>query len=763
MAYTQPGIAASIRQAKGTSNVGRNLKTIDVSKGISSIIRGEETIKERSTTPNKSRTVSTPLKSTQPKQPQIIKTEIISKPKTSPIQGMESFKQNVKELVTQRKPPTTPLMTMPNKPSAYSLIGRQQIQSGAITLLSKPSKKETAFEKKVESIQQYDIARGERAARTQEIFRATQIPGLQAMPLAGESYGARLGREVLATPANIVFGLGELGISTARKLSLAGQTALRGDVKSVGGFFGKAAKETPSTVIKSFDPRQPTGLINIGLVAVGVKSTAAARASVRAVTPSKGSVKLIGTKQYTKGKTLFGVEKGTFKSKSGQTVRFDIRTQIKDGGKGQYKVRLKTPSNKILNVKTGKLYVDSIIKPVKTKTGRTTPGKFKIEQTTKIKPKGKLSVLEQQKAQLYQFNIRGAGGKKIIFKEELLSQTKLSKGLFTKRTKSRRLSTKKALGKQIQESRILLSEKTARIDPLKISKTTARATAKTIKGITPTKLLLSKKAESTIFGGGSGFKYGYKGIGDVIGKPENLFPSTPKPSTRTTSKPIVRTTPKPTSPSYLQIKSSTILATTKPTKVTPIYQTPTKPNSVVSIQKLTLPKPTTTTQSGKVSTPRSDFISRAKFDSIINTKIDAISKPKPISEPKPYAGIDPITEPVPRVVTDYIVTTEPIISDKIKPFKPPKPPKPIIPVRTPRLPFGEFPTIKPSFPPIWANLPGGGGGYQTYRIPKMGKILGGRYTPSLVAKAYNIKGKKKKRLTGLEIRPITNNKINKVI
>ena len=38
-----------------------------------------------------------------------------------------------------------------------------------------------------------------------------------------------------------------------------------------------------------------------------------------------------------------------------------------------------------------------------------------------------------------------------------------------------------------------------------------------------------------------------------------------------------------------------------------------------------------------------------------------------------------------------------------------------------------------------------------------------KYTPSLVAKAYNIKGKKKKRLTGLEIRPITNNKINKVI
>jgi len=50
-------------------------------------------------------------------------------------------------------------------------------------------------------------------------------------------------------------------------------------------------------------------------------------------------------------------------------------------------------------------------------------------------------------------------------------------------------------------------------------------------------------------------------------------------------------------------------------------------------------------------------------------------------------------------------------------------------------------------------LPGGGGGYAGWSWKKKSKRRT-KYQPSLVAVGQKIKGKKPKRLTGLEIRPM---------
>ena len=162
--------------------------------------------------------------------------------------------------------------------------------------------------------------------------------------------------------------------------------------KSTLGELGATAVKTPEVVVKSFDPRTPEGVINIGLTLFAIKSIGGARAQARATIPKVGTKpKTTNIYEVTKGNNKIIIEKGRFVNKKGETVFYETKSTVpKSGsGKGNYEITIKDSGNKVLTKQTGTF--DHKVKLLEEGAG---PEKVVYESKTTINPKGGRKITE---------------------------------------------------------------------------------------------------------------------------------------------------------------------------------------------------------------------------------------------------------------------------------------------------------------------------------------------------------------------------------
>jgi len=247
-----------------------------------------------------------------------------------------------------------------------------------------------------------------------------------------------LGRKTLTTVGpGIVVGLPTMAGLAVKKLELTGRGLMMDETRSsVLEESGRAAKETPITVAKSFDPRTPEGVINIGLTALAIKSMGGARAQVRATTPKAGTTpKTTNVLEISKGKSKTIVEQGKFINKRGETVNFETRTTIpKSGGKGTYEIKLTDTAGKIISKQSGKINHE-----IKVKEAGSGEGKLSYESKTTLDPGiSKRKIVDVKK------------GDVVVTKKPIIEQPMDFKGLKI----DKGLPTKKQATTKIKEPRI---------------------------------------------------------------------------------------------------------------------------------------------------------------------------------------------------------------------------------------------------------------------------------------------------------------------
>lgn len=118
------------------------------------------------------------------------------------------------------------------------------------------------LERNIKDIGELEKQAAARAQRSVDIFRA--LPGLK-----GDNFAQQTARNLLAIPFLTTVGVGEQavigGFKLAENLRALKFKAIRENVKAESG---RAAREIPITIAKSYDPRTPEGLANI--IATGI-------------------------------------------------------------------------------------------------------------------------------------------------------------------------------------------------------------------------------------------------------------------------------------------------------------------------------------------------------------------------------------------------------------------------------------------------------------------------------------------------------------
>lgn len=182
--------------------------------------------------------------------------------------------------------------------------------------------------------------------------RSEQIKESARPIIPGDNYFSEAGRYFVTLPATLGMNVIGTTVKAGRSLSLGIRSAFKGQAGAVGQeMFKDAPSKVPRAVGEGFDPRTPEGVVNLITLGVSLYVGGASGGTTRASTVKPSSVKSVGTRSFTNqktGRTTF-VEKGTAVSKSGQPLRFDIRTAIDESGVGESFVRIKDTTGQILS------------------------------------------------------------------------------------------------------------------------------------------------------------------------------------------------------------------------------------------------------------------------------------------------------------------------------------------------------------------------------------------------------------------------------
>ena len=270
-------------------------------------------------------------------------------------------------------------------------------QQEKLNRINAENKRIEGFEKRVNKLSEWEKNAGKRAKKIEDLVGL--IPGFGSKiskekegtfgAMITPEYWSAIGRKTLSLPAQVVAGLPERVALTAGKLAAAAEgLTIKRARGNVLGEFGRAAKETPIEVARSFDPRKPEGLINIIATAAMIKYIQGKTAASWKYQPKPGTqVKNLGGGTVSKGNNVVTTSEALFKNRFGQSIRVTQQTAIpKFGGKGtftqvfrdattgklltrqagiaKYSVGIeqlsKTPGSELYNVKT-----NLVLKPTK--------------------------------------------------------------------------------------------------------------------------------------------------------------------------------------------------------------------------------------------------------------------------------------------------------------------------------------------------------------------------------------------------------------
>ena len=581
------------------------------------------------------------------------------------------------------------------------------------TAKAKLDKKISKFQTQTRKLTSYEEKVSERSKKASEGFR--YIPGLR-----GDSYGQKFGREILAFPVRATIGFAETATVAVRKTALGvkgsflnrktsaytkeyGLGAKKSNVKSE---LVRTAKETPKAIARAYDPRNPEGLANIVATIGAVYVLGSAKASSRAIQPSKMGVKpsSVKTSLSPKGQKAITVEQGSYISKSGSKVTYNVKSSVSTAtGKGSFKLSLRNYKGKVITKKGS----------FSTKTKSQTPTSSKI--VTTVKPRGFIRrTKEVSETRLFRTtpkNLKSSNS--LTFKQTTQSLVKRS-GRVKENFRTTRSSNFKVSGKKV------VSDSGYDFNMNKVSTTTFK----------PSKIIESKINQATVFKPSKfqtlkkasirastkkgrvsvevfpGSSFGASLISEY-GKSSNFgFSKSGLSSKPKTSNFKVSAIPKSISPT-LFIKSA-ILSSPKPVLVG------VNPSSFAN-----------SNSRGNILSPiKSGFDSKPKVDVFTQPKIDV--------------GVDSVVEPsvdpVVEVPNDYFsdspvginTITNTNVVNKYSSFKT----------------FVLPPFLMPKI-----SIGGGVGSYKP-RLKRVFKAQSKAYTPSFTAGAFNIKAGKKKSKTG---------------
>lgn len=241
--------------------------------------------------------------------------------------------------------------------------------------------------RKAEAIDKWQAQAGVRAERTKNAFSYASNPAFGSPT----SFGNKMFTYSLSLPALLTVGLGEQVAIASTKGYLFTEALIRKDSRerATTEMFKTAPVETVKELGNMYNPTTPEGVVNIILTGAMIKGIGGARATARATTPQPGSVKPLGSKSYVKGGETFNVQKGTFTSKKGDVVRYDVRSTEKS-----YYVRLKDTGGNIITEGVGGLKTKTTFTPRKDAFGQPLEGMFDFKTDTTYKPKGGLKSKE---------------------------------------------------------------------------------------------------------------------------------------------------------------------------------------------------------------------------------------------------------------------------------------------------------------------------------------------------------------------------------
>jgi hypothetical protein len=198
-----------------------------------------------------------------------VKTASVAAP-TLGISGSQETAQAVVSRTSLSRPKGIP-ESISDRNISYLSQGRQGYET----------KEERELTALITRVQERERQQAERVQRAEDVFQAVPFLRSSSTPDAQpkREYAKEVGRKVLALPATLPLFVATLPANVVDRGRVIAQS-YKVQPEFTRGQLSSAVREVPAEVGRTFDPRQPSGLVNLGLLAVG--GSAAVRGARRA-------------------------------------------------------------------------------------------------------------------------------------------------------------------------------------------------------------------------------------------------------------------------------------------------------------------------------------------------------------------------------------------------------------------------------------------------------------------------------------------------
>ena len=175
-----------------------------------------------------------------------------------------NFPQQASESVPLRQRPSQTRQRRPRQEAGVTnaIISNVTQGSRVSPAVQAQIRRERELTRQINRAIERQIRSEERSQRSKDIFRA--VPGLR-----GDNYAQRFTRSALALPTTLTFGFGAALAGTFVDNPRIAAQSYRVNPRATRRELRQGLRDTPRSIARGFDPRDPEGLLNLGLVGAG--------------------------------------------------------------------------------------------------------------------------------------------------------------------------------------------------------------------------------------------------------------------------------------------------------------------------------------------------------------------------------------------------------------------------------------------------------------------------------------------------------------